>query len=217
MRTNRPGKNWIQNLLYSILDHEPKKGKITNPNKFSLGFQRNKQLMCCPFKKWTMRLSIIYNTWKEGLREIAEASLGRERTSPAARRQERLTHPAFAKDKAGSLERMFWRRSSLRRATPPPLPLSILRIFPNSVKPPFPFYRQIKLAWSTPPPFCHVAIFFSPLFFKSFNSHFVHFLKFLSITATFKYTTSKMSRERVEIKLEEYIRVTILNLKWRYK
>lgn len=50
----------------------------------------------------------------EGLRERAEASLGREKRMRLQRWfQDLLTHAADAKDKAGSLERMLWRRSSL--------------------------------------------------------------------------------------------------------
>lgn len=55
----------------------------------------------------------------EGLRERAEASLGRERRMQLQSWfQDLLTHAADAKDEAGSLERMMWRRSSFISASP---------------------------------------------------------------------------------------------------
>lgn len=107
-------------------------------------------------------MHIIYNTWKEWLREIAEASLGRESRASVARRQERLTQAAEAKYKAGSLERMLRRRSSLRRAItpppPPPFPLSMLWIFPESI---FHWRNQSKMRNNTPSKFVNFSSFTS--------------------------------------------------------
>ena len=56
---------------------------------------------------------IKVGTSGEGLRERAEASLGRERTWLQSRFHDLLTQAAEANDTAGSLDRMLWRRSSV--------------------------------------------------------------------------------------------------------
>lgn len=57
-------------------------------------------------------------TMREGLRERAEASLGRERIWEQTRSQVLLTQAAAAKDKAGNLARMFWIMSSFKQSIP---------------------------------------------------------------------------------------------------
>lgn len=59
-------------------------------------------------------------TCREGLRERADASLGRVRNRLQTRFQDLLTHAADAKVKAGNLPRMFCKTSSFILETPPP-------------------------------------------------------------------------------------------------
>lgn len=63
-----------------------------------------------------------YFTCREGLRERADASLGRVRNRLQTRFQDLLTHAADAKVKAGNLPRMFCKTSSFILETPPPVP-----------------------------------------------------------------------------------------------
>lgn len=57
-------------------------------------------------------------TRSEGLRESAEASFGREMMRLQTEFHDLLTQVAEAKDMAGSLVKMLWRRSSLRTLMP---------------------------------------------------------------------------------------------------
>jgi len=57
-------------------------------------------------------------TRSEGLRESAEASLGREMMRLQTEFHDLLTQVAEVKDMAGSLVKMLWRRSSLRTLMP---------------------------------------------------------------------------------------------------
>lgn len=57
-------------------------------------------------------------TRSEGLRESAEASLGREMMRLQTEFHDLLTQVAEAKDMAGSLVKMLWRRSLLRALMP---------------------------------------------------------------------------------------------------
>lgn len=59
-------------------------------------------------------------TCREGLRERADASLGRVRNRLQTRFQDLLTHAADAKVKAGNLPRIFCKTSSFILETPPP-------------------------------------------------------------------------------------------------
>lgn len=55
-------------------------------------------------------------TCGDGLRERAEARRGRERIRLVTRSQALQTQAADAKERAGSLRRMLWRRSSWQKA-----------------------------------------------------------------------------------------------------